>query len=134
MTERTGGCQCGRVRYRVSGEPLKLAVCHCRECQRHAGSAFGMSMIVLETNLAVEGTLKVFARSSDSGRKVEAFFCPECGTRIYTKPTFAPGIVNLKPGTLDDTSWLRPQLHVWTSSKQPWIELPADIPQHEGQP
>jgi hypothetical protein len=93
-----------------------------------------MSMIVRETSLVVEGTLKYFERSSDSGRTVGNFFCPECGTRIYTKPTFVPGIVNVKPGTLDDTSWLRPELHAWTSSRQHWFELSDDLPQHEHQP
>jgi hypothetical protein len=93
-----------------------------------------MSMIVPEQSFSVEGTLKSFERSSDSGRNVDSFFCPECGTRIYTKPTFVPGIINVKPGTLDDTSWLRPELHVWTSSRQQWFELPADTAQHEGQP
>jgi hypothetical protein len=134
MDERTGGCQCGRVRYRVVGEPKLLAVCHCRECQRHSGGAFGMSMLVMASNVTVEGELKLFERTSESGRTVGSCFCPECGTRIYTIPSLAPGFLSLKPGTLDDTSWLRPQLHVWTSSKQDWFEVPADAKQHERQP
>jgi hypothetical protein len=134
MNERTGGCQCGRVRYRVVGDPVLLAVCHCTECQRHSGGAFGMSMLVMASNVTVNGELKSFARTSDSGRKVESYFCPECGTRIYTIPSQAPGMLSLKPGTLDDTSGLRPGLHVWTSSKQDWYEVPHGAKQHERQP
>lgn len=93
-----------------------------------------MSMLLREENLVVEGTLTYFERSSDSGRNLGNFFCPVCGTRIYTKPTFIPGIVNLKPGTLDDTSWLRPELHAWTGSRQHWFELPEGLTQFEGQP
>lgn len=134
MTERTGGCQCGKVRYRLSGEPLNLAVCHCKECQRQSGSAFGMSMLVPQANLAVEGELKSYERSSESGRPVRCFFCPECGTRVYHVVTWAQGTLTLKPGTLDDTSWLSPRVHSWTKFKQPWVEIPEGMPQHATQP
>lgn len=134
MTERAGGCQCGRVRYRVIGDPLIVNVCHCKECQRQSGSAFGMSMIVLSTNFVVEGPLKAFTRSSESGRPLQCHFCPECGTRIYHVPSYAQGVVNVKPGTLDDTSWLRPAGHFWTRSRQPWLSLQDGLPQHERQP
>jgi hypothetical protein len=134
MSERTGGCQCGRVRYLFTGEPLMLAICHCTECQRQSGSAFGMSMIVPDANLSVEGELKSFERSSDSGRPVRCYFCPECGTRIYHKVTYVQGMTNLKPGTLDDTSWLAPRVQSWTSTKQPWVPLVDGLPQHPTQP
>lgn len=93
-----------------------------------------MSMLVSVGNVTVEGELKSFVRVGESGRRVESCFCPECGTRIYTIPGYAPGILSLKPGTLDDTAWLSPQMHVWTSSKQSWFELPADVAQHARQP
>jgi hypothetical protein len=134
MSERTGRCQCDRVSYRLSGEPLFLAVCHCTECQRQSGSAFGMSLIVPRANLVVEGTLKMFERTSESGRPIRCFFCPECGTRIYHEPTYLLGVVNIKPGTLDDTSWLAPKLQGWVRSKQPWLPLVDGIAQHETQP
>jgi hypothetical protein len=111
-----------------------LAVCHCTECQRQSGSAFGMSMMVPEANLTVEGELKSFERSSESGRPVRCYFCPECGTRIYHKVTYVQGMTNLKPGTLDDTSWLAPRAQSWTSTKQPWVPLVDGLPQHPTQP
>jgi hypothetical protein len=134
MSERTGGCQCGRVRYQLVGEPLMLAICHCTECQRQSGSAFGMTMIVPSANLKVEGELKSFERSSESGRPVRCYFCPECGTRIYHQVNYVQGMTNLKPGTLDDTSWLAPRVQSWISSKQPWTPLVEGLPQHPKQP
>jgi hypothetical protein len=109
-------------------------VCHCSECQRQSGSAFGMSMMVPQANLVVEGTLKSFTRSSASGRPLSCHFCPECGTRIYHVPSYAHGVLNVKPGTLDDPSWLRPGTHFWTSSRQPWVTLPDGVAHHERQP
>jgi hypothetical protein len=71
----------------------------------------------------IRGTLKSFTRSSDSGRPVVCSFCPDCGNRIIHEPSRAPGMVNVRAGTLDDTSWLAPSLQVWTASKQTWLEL-----------
>jgi hypothetical protein len=135
MTERTGGCQCGAVRYRIVGEPINVVACHCQECQRQSGSAFGMSMITKVQDFVLEsGQLKEFARASDSGRPVRCAFCPECGTRIYHVPSYLPGVVNVKPGTLDDTSWLKPSGHTWTRSAQPWLTLPDGTLKHPTQP
>ncbi|MFT3927681.1 MAG: GFA family protein [Myxococcales bacterium] len=134
MTQREGGCQCGRVRYRISVEPLFLAACHCKECQRASGSAFSLSLMVPEQGFSYEGELKLFERSSDSGRPLRCYFCPECGTRIYHQPSYAMPVVNVRAGTLDDTSWLQPKMHTWTRSKQPWAPIPEGIPTHPTQP
>jgi len=103
----TGGCQCGALRYVLDAEPIWLAACHCTECQRQSGSAFGMSMLVKETSLTVKGATKRFTRIADSGNENTGVFCPECGVRIYQIPRYAKDVLVLKPGTLDDTSWLR---------------------------
>jgi hypothetical protein len=122
-----GGCQCGFVRYRVEREPLGLAVCHCRECQRQSGSAFGISLAVPDGAFQlVSGALKTFEVKCDSGRIKTCAFCPECGTRIFHQTV---GDMSVKAGTLDDTSWLRPDSHYWTTRKQSWVLLPDGVPQ-----
>lgn len=133
---REGGCQCGAVRYRLNGDPIMLVVCHCTECQRQSGSAFGMSLAVKKSEFELlQGTLKRWERSSHSGRKVGAAFCPECGTRIYHEPERMLGTaINVRAGTLDDRSWLAPAMHVWTQSKQSWVAIPDGTTQFEGQP
>ncbi len=132
---REGGCQCGAVRYRVAGEPVVLAVCHCSECQRQSGSAFGMSLIVPKQSFQLlSGETKTFTRKAASGRDVECVFCPECGTRVYHVPGLPGDNLNIKPGTLDDRSWLVPAVHVWTQSKQPWVPIPEGVPCVEEQP
>lgn len=136
MTEaREGGCQCGRVRYRVEGDPVVVAVCHCKECQRQSGSAFGMSMVVRKEQFTLlQGDLKVFTRAADSGGHVVCSFCPECGTRIIHEPQRMPGMVNVRAGTLDDTSRVTPRLQAWTASKQAWLRLDEGLLSFERQP
>lgn len=132
---REGGCQCGSVRYRLEGETVALAVCHCTECQRQSGSAFGMSLIVRSASFRLlSGELGTFTRPCDSGRTLECAFCTGCGTRIYHRGTFMQDVVSIKPGTLDDTSRLAPTLHVWTKRKQPWVLVPEGVRTYEGEP
>src|SRR5882757_2277952 len=95
----TGGCQCGAVRYVLTAEPIRVAACHCKECQRQSGSAFGMAMPVKKDSLTKQVT-----RVADSGNEVTGVFCPECGVRIFHVLESAPDLLSLKPGTLDDTS------------------------------
>ena len=100
--QREGGCQCGGIRYRIEAEPVALVACHCTECQRQSGSAFGMSLLVPRDGFRLSGTPKRFTRSSDSGRPVDCFFCPDCGTRIYHLPASRPeggGSTTIGPGS-----------------------------------
>ena len=103
-----GGYQCGAVRYELIGVPERLYACHCRKCQRRWESAFGMTLLVKENGFKVSGELKKFERISDGGNRVTAYFCPNCGVRIYGIPRYVKGILSLKPGKLDDTSCLGP--------------------------
>ena len=123
----TGGCQCGHVRFEIVGEPLGLSVCHCRDCQRQSGSAFGMSLAIPPDGFQLRsGALKNFEIICDSGRPKTCVFCPECGTRVYHRTVNG---ISLKAGTLDDTSYLKPDAHYWTARKQPWVKIPDGFPQ-----
>ena len=128
-----GGCQCGRVRYRVAGRPLVFYLCHCRECQRHTSSAFGESLWVKRADLAVEGDLSLTTRVSDAGRLREGWFCPFCGVRIYQGSPNS-NEATLKAGTLDDARWLAPAGHIWTASKQAFMAIGADELAYPGEP
>jgi hypothetical protein len=120
-----GGCQCGRVRYRVEPGPTRLVVCHCLMCQKQSGSAFGMSLGMSPRAFQLtEGELKTFDVTCDSGRIKTCAFCPGCGTRIYNQTS---GRMSIKAGTLDDTSSLRPVAHYWTKRKQPWVTIPEGV-------
>ncbi|MCH7937282.1 MAG: GFA family protein [Proteobacteria bacterium] len=131
----TGGCQCGDIRYEVIGAPQQLVVCHCVDCQRQSGSAFGMALVVNEEDFRLtQGELKTYPSKSDAERAKLGLFCPECGTRIYHKIEWRKGMVSVKPGTLDDTTMLKPDIHIWTASKQPWVTIPQDVEAHEKHP
>jgi hypothetical protein len=129
----TGGCQCGSVRYVVTTEPIRLLACHCKECQRQSGRAFGMSMPVKRDSLTVTGPTKQSTGIGNSGNEVTGVFCPESGVRIYHVLQSAPDALALKPGTLDNTSWLRPDSFIWMKSAQGWVPLSSGVQALEGQ-
>lgn len=87
-----------------------------------------------QEDVVVDGALKTFERAADSGRVVKCAFCPECGTRIYHVPQYRVGMINIKPGTLDDTSSLAPTLEVWTQERQPWLPSMDELQTHVAQP
>jgi len=126
MSIMTGRCSCEAVRYEVAGEPLFTHACHCTMCQRRSGGAFGLSMLIEPEQLRItQGELTPFEIRADSGNLKVNYFCARCGTMIYNMAPARPGIVVLRPGTLDDTSRVRPQAHIWMKSRQPWVN-PGD--------
>lgn len=134
-TKLTGGCQCGTIRYEITAAPKRTVACHCTDCQRQSGSAFGMTLVVAEDDFQiVKGAVKTYASTADTGRAKLGGFCPDCGTRIYHKPEWRKGTYSIKPGTLDDTRALKPDMHLWTSSKQPWVTIPDGVEAYEKQP
>jgi hypothetical protein len=134
-TPYTGGCQCGDVRYEITSEPRMTVACHCADCQRQSGSAFGMTLVVPQGDFRlVQGEVKTWSSVSDTGRGKLGAFCPRCGTRVYHKPEWRRGTVSVKPGTLDDTRWLEPDMHIWVKSKQLWVVIPEGVECHETNP
>lgn len=123
----TGGCPCGAIRYEVAALPLSLYACHCTDCQRQSGSSFALNMPVAASALRfVRGVTKGWPHTSPSGVAVISHFCADCGGRIHGERAGRPDSVNLRAGTLDDTSWLRPVAHFFLSSAQPWERVSAD--------
>ncbi len=122
-----GGCLCGAVRYSTTAEPVMQAVCHCRNCQRQAGSGWSMIMGVPAAALAISGAVQTYADKGESGGDVRRQFCPTCGSPLFSHVSAAPDLVFIKAGTLDDTSQFTPQMQCWTDSKQHWVEI-AGVP------
>ncbi|MEQ8746256.1 GFA family protein [Pyruvatibacter sp.] len=129
-----GGCQCGAVRYTISGPPVVFYLCHCTECQKQTSSAFGESLRVNLGDFTIEGPTKVFLRPISKGGHQTCTFCDACGTRLtHQRPGYGDKL-NVKAGTLDDTSWLVPAGHIWVASKQPHITIRDDELAYAHQP
>jgi len=123
----TGGCSCGRVRYEVTSFPLLLYTCNCTDCQRISGSAFALNMPVAAKGFRIiKGEPKGWHHLSPSGAEVTSWFCGDCGARIYGSRNGRPESMNLRAGTLDDTTWLVPVAHMFMTSAQAWVKPAQD--------
>ncbi len=128
--QSNGGCQCGAIRFTLTGKPEQVYACHCRECRKQSASAFGISVIVNADAVdPVKGTPATWTRPTDSGGSMTCAFCPDCGSRLWHG---AGGITSVKGGALDTTP--SPQSHIWVSQKLDWVILPDDLPQWPQEP
>lgn len=130
-----GECQCGAVKYRVSGRSATLFACHCSECQRQSASAFGMALWIKDYQLELSaGEMKRWRRTTPSGRQLNAEFCPTCGTRLFHQLDGQSEIISIKPGTLSATKTLEPVAHIWVRSAQSWVQIPRSCLQYPENP
>ncbi|RDS84598.1 aldehyde-activating protein [Dyella monticola] len=125
-----GGCDCRRVRYRMTDNPLFVHCCHCRWCQRETGSAFALNaMIEAERVELLCGEVDVVHTPSCSGRGQNISRCPECRLALWSTYAGAGELIRfVRVGTLDDPDRFPPDIHIYTQSKQPWVMIPAGVP------
>jgi hypothetical protein len=123
---RHGGCLCGAVRYSVQWPPVLVATCHCKNCQKQAGSALSVVAFVKREQLELTGALSTYEDVGATGDPVYRKFCGKCGSPVITETpsAAADGNIFIKAGTLDQTSDLAPTLHFWTNSAQDWFVFP----------
>ncbi|OYW16068.1 MAG: hypothetical protein B7Z39_02635 [Novosphingobium sp. 12-64-8] len=129
-----GGCACGAVRYRALDAGFLPYACHCQGCQRRQGSAFALNQQVLAADFSCTGATTQGRVTSVSGAQVTHTACAACLTRVYTANDRRPDLVTIRTGTRDDSPQMSPAFHIWTSSMQPWIDLPGHVPAFTGQP
>ncbi len=127
-TSFTGGCACGAIRYECSAEPLYMGNCHCRECQRVSGGAHTSTLLVPKAALSITGEVKYHERKGDSGQTVRKGFCPNCGSPLFTQPALLGDKIGIRVGSLDDPSWFKPAMDIYTASAQPWDYMNPALP------
>lgn len=125
-----GGCDCRAVRYRMQSPPLFVHCCHCRWCQRETGASFALNaMIEADRLLLLAGTPALIDTPSASGRGQQIARCPACHVALWSHYGAAGPVISfVRVGTLDEPDHLPPDIHIFTSSKQPWVLLPPEIP------
>ena len=129
MNKISGGCLCGTVRYEIEADPIVALRCHCRDCQYVAGGEPTVVLLVPSSGLrCIHGKPREYRTKADSGTGVFRSFCENCGTPLFAGNEAAPQMIAIKLGSLDDPSRHAPNIHIWTSSAQPWHHIDAAIP------
>lgn len=123
-----GGCSCGAIRYKLTNTPLIVHACHCRDCQRITGGPFVINIWIERKFVeSVRGEPKSFTLKGGTGKRHEVFFCDKCGTYVWSRYHIVPSdCLFVRAGTLDKPDAVTPDVHIFTRSKLPWVQLPKD--------
>ncbi|CAG8898981.1 unnamed protein product [Penicillium egyptiacum] len=98
----TGSCMCGGITYAVEADTYVSALCYCIDCQKWTGGAFTSNVVVPRTTFKLtKGTPNTYDIVGNSGKINKHFFCPTCGSGLYTELELNPDNVVVKAGTLD---------------------------------
>jgi len=123
MMHIDGGCHCGKIRYEADIDSENVLVCHCTDCQVLSGSAFRTVVFVPEAAFTLlDGSLKTYVKTADSGNKRAMMFCPDCGTQIYATSLDGDNrLLGLRVGTARQRGELAPSKQVWCRSALDWV-------------
>lgn len=128
MTTRRASCSCGQLGVTCSGDPLRISVCHCLECQKRTGSAFGVQARWRREDVAVEGNSTAYRRVADSGNTLTSHFCAICGSTVYYLLTIdGADFVGVPVGGFADPTFPPPQFTVYEARQHPWARLPDSL-------
>lgn len=120
-------CSCGQLNAMATGAAVRVSVCHCIECQRRTGSAFGVQARFPATAVSVTGESTAYSRVADSGHTLTFHFCPSCGSTVYYTNDALPGFIGIAVGAFADPLSWQPAFSVYECSKHTWVELPAPV-------
>ncbi|MDP6566982.1 MAG: GFA family protein [Alphaproteobacteria bacterium] len=123
MRTRTAACACGQLAVVCLGEPHKVSLCHCLDCQRRTGSTYGVAAFYLRNEATAQGRANTFERSSDGGHAITFHFCPDCGSTVYWEPERKPETIAVAVGSFADPSFPAPTQSVWEERRHSWVPL-----------
>ena len=131
---RIASCRCGKLQAECIGEPVRVSVCHCLECQKRSGSAFAAQARWREENVALSGAFKTWSRTADSGGRCDYRFCPECGSSVAYSNEAWPGLVAVPLGAFADPDFPAPTFSVYEHRKHHWVAVLGDDVEHSSTP
>ncbi len=130
MTRRTATCRCGQLQATCTGEPVRVSICHCRNCQKRSGSVLAAQARWPDADVAITGDYREWTRTSDSGALATFRFCGICSATIAYASTGMPGLTAIPIGAFADPDFPPPQYSVYEGSKHGWVAIVGDGIEH----
>jgi hypothetical protein len=136
MVSLSGGCYCGSIRYQISLDSLddaRTSLCHCKNCKKFFGSAFGLTAKIPDSAFEVtQGTPKVHEADNGTGTMLHREFCAECGSGLLEYAMPQKGSTYIAVGTLDEPGKLPPKGEFFTKRREEWMpEVPGCFQKRE---
>lgn len=131
MTERVATCRCGRLKAECTGDPVRVSVCHCLECQKRTGSAFAAQARWPDAQVRLTGEFKEWSRTGDSGGRATYRFCSNCGSTVAYVVSGMPGVIAIPMGAFADPKFPSPRFSVYEERKHAWVAVLGDDIEHQ---
>lgn len=125
--QRVATCRCGQLAATCEGEPVRVSVCHCLECQKRSGSAFGTQARWPDDKVVLSGEYSEWTRLADSGRTATYRFCPTCGSTVAYRIEGWEGVTAIPVGAFADPGFPAPKFSVFEHRKHQWVEVTGDV-------
>lgn len=129
-----GQCLCGNVKYTVSSGPLRMGQCHCDDCRRSTGTGHSSNAFFKKFDVKIEGETSSYESATDTGSTITRYFCPKCGSRLFGTNNTTTDIISVSAGTLDDSSWFKPNAILFHKKKPNWDVMDENLPTFDGMP
>lgn len=130
MTDRVATCRCGQLRVTCTGDPVRVSVCHCLDCQKRSGSSFAAQARWPEDQVAVTGGFNRWSTVGESGARATFRFCPECGSTVFYSSEGMPGLTAVAVGAFADPDFPPPIYSVYEARKHRWVAILGDEVDH----
>ena len=128
LPSRLAACSCGQLSIQVTGEPVRISICHCLACQRRTGSVFGQqARFRREDVVAIKGRSTEYERVGDEGSRARFHFCPQCGATVYYEFDGMPEFLAIPVGAFADPGFPAPSLSVYEERRHAWVEVPPGV-------
>jgi hypothetical protein len=125
-THRDAACSCGQLKAEVTGDPVRVSICHCLACQRRTGSVFGQQARYPKEQVKISGQATRWARPSDDGGEAAFYFCPVCGSTVYYEFEGLEAFWSIPVGVFADPEFPAPWVSVYEGTKHPWVHPPEN--------
>ncbi len=122
---RLAACSCGQLSARVSGDPVRVSICHCLACQRRTGSVFGEQARFRREDVVLSGASTAYVRVGDEGSRVTFHFCPTCGATVYYAAEDMPEFLAIPVGAFAAPGFPAPTVSVYEERMHAWVVPPA---------
>jgi len=126
MPSRLASCSCGQLTAQVTGDPVRVSICHCLACQRRTGSVFGQQARFRREEVTVAGRSTEYVRVGDEGTRARFHFCPDCGSTVFYEPEALPDFIAIPVGAFADPTFPAPTVSVYEDRMHAWVVPPPD--------
>ena len=130
----SGKCLCGSVKYKITSSPVRMGQCHCDDCRKSTGTGHSSNAFFKKDDVVIEGETNSYSSVTDTGSKITRYFCHKCGSRLFGTSNVVTNVISVSAGTLDDSSWFKPEAIVYNKRKPKWDFMDESIPTFDEMP